>query len=84
MQDLIVALIVVACTIYAVWVLMPSALRRPLAQRLQGGPWPRWIARHLQRAALAPTGCGCDSGCSAKPPAPSAGQPIHFHRTPRR
>lgn len=84
MQELIVALIVVACTGYAVWTLMPSALRRALAQRLLHGRWPAPIARRLQRAATAPTGCGCDAGCEAKKPAPSAAaQPIHFHRRPK-
>jgi hypothetical protein len=84
MQSLIVALIVVACTVYAVWVLMPSALRRALALRLQHGPWPAFLARHLRRAALAPTGCGCDGGCDAnKPAAPAQAQPIRFHRRPR-
>ena len=83
MQELIVALIVAACTGYAVWTLMPSALRRALAQRLLRGRWPAPIARRLQRAATASAGCGCDAGCEAKKPAPSAAQPIHFHRRPK-
>ena len=83
MQELIVALIVIACTGYAVWALMPSAWRRTLAQRLQHGPWPEPIARGLRRAALAPTGCGCDAGCEVKKPASPAAQPIHFHRRPK-
>jgi hypothetical protein len=81
-QELIVGLIVAACTVYAVWVLMPSALRRALAGRLQDGPWPAGLARHLRRTALAPTGCGCDAGCDAKKPA-AATQPIQIHRRPR-
>jgi hypothetical protein len=67
MQEFLVALIVVACTVYAAWTLMPSALRRALALRLQHWPWPPLLARSVRRAALAPTGCGCD-GCDAKPP----------------
>lgn len=85
MQNLIVALIVVACTGYAVWTLMPAALRRAAAQRLQRWPWPERIASGLRRAALAPTGCGCDAGCDIKKkPAASASQPIHIHRRPVR
>jgi hypothetical protein len=83
MQELIVALIVAACAGYAVWALMPSALRRAVAQRLLHRAWPQPIARRLRRAALAPTGCGCDAGCDAKAPKPSAPQPIHIHRRPR-
>lgn len=78
MQDFLVALIVLACTLYAVWTLMPSSVRRPLAMRLVRWPWPQTLARHLQRAALAKTGCGCD-GCDAKP----ATQRIQIHRRPR-
>jgi hypothetical protein len=81
MQDLLVALIVAACTGYAVWVLMPSALRRAIAQRVQHWPWPSAISRRLRRAAQAPTGCGCD-GCDTKPPA-AASKPIRIHRRPK-
>ncbi len=84
MQELIVALIVVGCAGYAAWALMPSALRRAVAARLQHGPWPAPIARGLQKAALAPTGCGCDAGCPAKAAKPMAAQPIHIHRRPRK
>lgn len=83
MQELMVALIVVGCTGYAVWALMPSVLRRALAQRLKHGRWPAPIARGLRRAALAPTGCGCDAGCAVKKPATPPAQPIHFHRRPK-
>ncbi|MET0332930.1 MAG: hypothetical protein ABW190_01560 [Rhizobacter sp.] len=83
MQDLIVGLIVAACAVYAVWVLMPSSLRRSLAQRIQHWPLPSFLGRSVRRAALAPTGCGCDAGCDvAKKPA-SATQPIQIHRRPR-
>lgn len=83
MQELTVALIVAACTGYAAWTLMPSALRRTLAQRLQHGPWPAPVARRLRRAATASAGCGCDAGCDLKKPAPPAAQPIRFHRRPK-
>ncbi|MBL0729274.1 hypothetical protein [Piscinibacter sp. HJYY11] len=83
MQELIVMLIVAACTVYAAWVLMPSSLRRGLAQRLQHWPWPAFLGKPMRRAALAPTGCGCDAGCDAKASPPAAAKPIHFHRRPR-
>jgi hypothetical protein len=82
MQELIVALIVAACSVYAVWVLMPSALRRALALRVQHWPWPAFLAGRVRRAALAPTGCGCDAGCGAKAAPPAQAQPIRFHRRP--
>jgi hypothetical protein len=83
MQTLIVALVVTGCCIYAAWVLMPSALRRSLAQRMQHWPWPGVLGKRVRRAALAPTGCGCD-GCDAKPAAPKGGaQTIQIHRRPK-
>jgi hypothetical protein len=82
MQTLIVTLIVAACSVYAAWTVMPSAWRRTLAQRLQHWPLPALLSRPLRRAALAPTGCGCD-GCDAKQPAPGAPQTIQLHRRPK-
>lgn len=88
MQNIVVALIVVACFAYAVQALMPAALRRALARWLV--PWPFWpapLARRLQRAAREPVvGCGCD-GCDrpatvARGAAAAPGQPqtIHIQR----
>jgi len=83
MQDLIVALIVAGCTGYAAWVLMPSALRRTLAQGALRWPLPQALASRLRRAAAAPTGCACD-GCDSKPkPAANAAHPIQIHRRPK-
>lgn len=83
MQNLIVAVIVAACTGYAAWVLMPSALRRTLAQSALRWPWPQAVAGRLRRAATAPTGCSCD-GCDTKPKAaPGAAQPIRIQRRPK-
>lgn len=83
MQDLLVALIVLACTGYALWVLMPAALRRAAASRALRWPWPAAIAARLQKAARVSGGCGCD-GCDAKPaPKPGAPQPIRIHRQAR-
>jgi hypothetical protein len=90
MQSIAVALIVFACMVYAVWTLMPAVLRRAVATRIVGWPWPGFIARKLQRAAQASGACGgCDS-CDTKgppkrdPSRPDVGQPIQFHRGSRR
>lgn len=86
MQHLVVGLLVALCSVYALWSLMPAALRRPLARWLlrvpglgQGGP----LAGALRRAAAGPGACGCD-GCDAKPAARAradAAAPIRIHRT---
>jgi hypothetical protein len=86
MQNIVVALIVVACFAYAAQALMPVVLRRALARRL--APWPHWpapLARRLQRAAREPVaGCGCD-GCDrpagvAKGAVADQARPIHIQR----
>lgn len=83
MQNLVVALVVASCTVYAVWVLMPAAVRRWVATRLQHGPWPAPLAAFLRRHAQAPSGCGCD-GCDAKPAAPAGStHTIRIHRPPK-
>jgi hypothetical protein len=88
MQTLIVAVVVVACSFYALWTLMPSSARRALALVLLRTPGlPRRIKTHLQKSAQAASGCGCD-GCdrSDKKPAAKtpASQTITFHpRAPR-
>lgn len=86
MQDLLVGLIVLGCTAYAAWVLMPALWRRGLAARLVRAPWPGPIARRLQKAASVSAGCGCD-GCDRAPAKKASGvqpgeQPIQLH--PRR
>jgi hypothetical protein len=64
MQHLIVICIVLASGVYALWALMPSALRRVLAQRLARLPLgTAWQAR-MQGAAKPASGCDC-SGCDA-------------------
>ncbi|WP_430421344.1 hypothetical protein [Methylibium petroleiphilum] len=85
MQQLVVGLLVVLCSAYALWSLMPVALRRPLAAWLlrapglgHAGP----LAGVLRRAAAGPNACGCD-GCDAKPAAPAradAAVPIRILR----
>ena len=91
MQILIVALLVVGCAGYALWTLMPAALRRPLASALLAKlpVLPAALRRKLDAAARTAGGCGCD-GCdhAAKPskaaPAEPQARPITFHpRAPR-
>jgi len=90
MQNIVVALIVVACFVYAAQALMPVALRRALARWL--APWPHWpapLARRLQRASREPmAGCGCE-GCDrpakvAKGAATDSDQPQPIHIQRRR
>lgn len=72
MQSLIVAAVVLVSAVYAVWMLMPAALRRRLALRLLRLPALAGQPA-LLRAARPASGCGCD-GCDAGT-APSAGSP---------
>ena len=64
MQHLIVFCIVMACGVYALWVLMPAALRRVLAAQLQRLPLGAGWQQRMQRAAAPASGCDC-SGCDA-------------------
>lgn len=63
-QHLIVFSVVLACSVYALWVLMPSALRRALAARLVRLPLGSALHAVFQRAAKPSSGCDC-SGCDA-------------------
>ena len=88
MQMLIVAVLVGACSCYALWTLMPSGARRALASAMLLIPHvPRSVEAHLQKTVRAASGCGCD-GCdrSEKKPAlaPPASQKITFHPRARR
>jgi hypothetical protein len=93
LQTLVVALLVVGCSVYAAWSLMPGAARRAIALRLLKLNPPALFARPLQRAVTKAAGCGCD-GCDHAPlragAAPAAGdapaakeQPIVFQRRVR-
>ncbi len=59
-QTAVTALIVVACSGYAAWRVMPVALQRRLAA---------WVGKPLP-AASGGCGGGCDGCGSAAPPAP--------------
>ena len=80
-QTLVVAVLVLGCAVYASWILMPTGLRRRLAQHLLQVRWPSVVATRLQRHAQAASGCGCD-GCdhATKPADPAQAQPIRLHR----
>ena len=85
LQNLIVALLVVGCSAYALWTLMPAAARRGIATSLLKLPLPASLELKLRKAATVASGCGCD-GCdhaSAKT-APKAPQVVTFHRPTRR
>lgn len=85
LQSLIVVMLVTGCTAYAAWTLMPSAARRALAVALLKLSIPAALTSTLQRAAKAPSGCGCD-GCDRAPKkaAPSATHTVTFHPRPKR
>ena len=73
--------VVVGSAIYAVWTLMPSALRRLLATALLGLPLPGAIAARLRVHAASASSCGC-TGCDRAAPVRDASQPqpIRLHR----
>jgi hypothetical protein len=79
LQSLIVALLVLGCSGYAAWALMPAAARRALAAAVLKLHPPRWLAARLRQAAAPASSCGC-SGCDRAPPAArDAAQPLRFH-----
>lgn len=61
-QSFFVAVIVVGCSIYAAWTLMPAASRRAIAVALLELPLPAGVAAFMRRHSAASSGCGCD-GC---------------------
>ncbi len=82
LQHLVVALLLIGCTAYAGWALMPAAARRALATALLKLPLlPSALTARLRKAATASSGCGCD-GCDNAPntPAAKAPQVVTFHR----
>jgi hypothetical protein len=86
MQALIVSLLVIGCSTYAAWTLMPVAARRALASTLLKWPLPSFAATRLRRAATTSSGCGCD-GCDhapAKVQAQAKTQVVTFHPRPPR
>ena len=84
-QALVVTVLVLGCSGYAAWTLMPSAARRAIARQLLRLPLHKSLTRPLRRAMQAPSGCGCD-GCDHAPAkTPQAVvQPITFQRRIKR
>jgi hypothetical protein len=81
-QHIAVAFLVVACSSYAGWSLMPASARRGIAVSLLKLPLPAASATRLRKLAVAASGCGCD-GCdrsTAVKPNAGAVQPLTFHR----
>ena len=77
LQTLCVAVLVCASAVYAVWQLMPAALRVRLAARLAGAPLPAGLRSYFLAAGQS-SGCsGCGTGCK---PAAATTQAVTFHR----
>ena len=84
-QGLVVASVVGACAVYAVWTLMPAGARRHVALAALRLPLPAPMVARLRRVAQRTGGCGC-AGCDhAAPKADSgAARPVRFHPRIRR
>jgi hypothetical protein len=82
-QHLIVFFVVLACSVYALWVLMPSALRRMLAARLVRLPLGSAMHAVFQRAAKPSSGCDC-AGCDTVTALKNPPHVIRVHRYPRK
>jgi hypothetical protein len=84
LQDWIVVLLVAGSFVYALWRLMPQALRRKLAVSLLSWRLPQGLRGYLQKAAQNSGACGC-SACDAPTPKPvPAEQVMVFHPRKRR
>jgi hypothetical protein len=70
MQNLVVAVLVGGCFVYALWTLAPKAARSRLAKQLLKLPLPAMLQKPVQVASNLQGGCGC-AGCDG----PAAGQP---------
>jgi ferrous iron transport protein B len=78
-QLLIVALIVAACSTYAVWTLMPAALRRAIALRALRLSLPAPLAKPFLKAAGPTSGCGGCGSCGDDAAKPARVQAVKFH-----
>ncbi|MEP7099125.1 MAG: hypothetical protein ABI781_01365 [Burkholderiales bacterium] len=85
MQTLIVALLVIGCSTYAAWTLMPAAVRRAIASSVLKLPLPEAFAAKMRKAATVSSGCGCD-GCDHAPTkaASKTQQVVTFHPRAKR
>ena len=80
LQTITVALLVLGCSFYAAWTLMPAAACRAFARALLRWPLPERLRVRLRKSAKAASGCSCD-GCDRAAPQPPAAsvQKITFH-----
>ena len=78
-QSFIVALIVVGCSAYVAWTLMPAVARRAIAVRVLRLSLPRLLARPFAKAMKPASACGgCDS-CGDEAAKPAKVQTVKFH-----
>lgn len=85
-QQVIVFLLVSTCSLYAIWVLMPTVARRFAARLLLQLPLGLKLKAPLARAASVSSGCdcgGCDKAVNVNRQS-SIAQPIRFHARPKR
>jgi hypothetical protein len=86
-QNLVVALLVGGCFVYALWTLAPKVPRSRLATALLKLPMPLRLQKPLIAAARQQGGCACD-GCDrsksakAKPAKNAAGHPTQAEFKP--
>ena len=82
LQSLVVTLLVIGCTTFAAWSLLPAAARRGVAAFVLQLPvaLPGRLAGFLRRHTEAANACGCD-GCdrSELKQATPATTVVHFH-----
>jgi len=62
-QQLLVFTLVLACSLYAMWALMPAAARRVVAKGLLRLPLGDRLKATFQKASTASAGCDCGSSC---------------------
>jgi hypothetical protein len=80
MQSLFVAVLVVACFVYALWTLAPKRPRSQLAVALLKVPLLAALQKPLNAAARLQGGCGCN-GCD-RAASPAKTKPVIFMRKP--
>ena len=80
MQTLMTVLLVLGCSLYATWTLMPAALRRGAAEQLLKLPLPAWLTAPLRKATTASGGCGGCSSCDGAPAKPATVHVVRLHR----
>jgi len=67
MQSVIVFVVVAFCFAYAAWSLLPQAVLRAFARRMQRLPLPAFVRSKLLDVASTSGGCHC-SGCEHAQP----------------